>query len=161
MKSLGPAVPELIILPVYSALPSEMQVGGHCSSSSFTLGTCRSMHCCQLPLCSAAQADLLTYLPCTSHVKPNPPQTRIFEPAPPGTRKCVIATNIAEVRAVLFFRRLRLYCRSTAAVLSRARARARRAAAELAAAGTCPAAHEPSTVSRTQCRPLAYPCRPR
>lgn len=27
MKSLGPAVPELIILPVYSALPSEMQAG--------------------------------------------------------------------------------------------------------------------------------------
>lgn len=26
MKSLGPAVPEMIILPVYSALPSEMQV---------------------------------------------------------------------------------------------------------------------------------------
>lgn len=47
MKSLGPAVPELIILPVYSALPSEMQ-------------------------------------------------TRIFEPAPPGTRKVVVATNIAE-----------------------------------------------------------------
>lgn len=47
MKSLGPSVPELIVLPVYSALPSEMQ-------------------------------------------------TRIFEPAPPGTRKCVIATNIAE-----------------------------------------------------------------
>ena len=47
MQSLGPAVPELIILPVYSSLPSEMQ-------------------------------------------------TRIFDPAPPGTRKCVIATNIAE-----------------------------------------------------------------
>ena len=47
MKSLGPQVPELIILPVYSALPSQMQ-------------------------------------------------TRIFDPAPPGTRKCVIATNIAE-----------------------------------------------------------------
>ncbi|EME27883.1 pre-mRNA-splicing factor ATP-dependent RNA helicase [Galdieria sulphuraria] len=47
MKSLGPQVPELIILPVYSALPSEMQ-------------------------------------------------TRIFEPAPPNARKCVIATNIAE-----------------------------------------------------------------
>lgn len=47
VKSLGPAVPELIILPVYSNLPSEMQ-------------------------------------------------TRIFEPAPPGTRKVVIATNIAE-----------------------------------------------------------------
>lgn len=44
---LGPSVPELIVLPVYSALPSEMQ-------------------------------------------------TRIFEPAPPGSRKCVIATNIAE-----------------------------------------------------------------
>ncbi|EHA99783.1 ATP-dependent RNA helicase DHX8 [Heterocephalus glaber] len=27
MKSLGPDVPELIILPVYSALPSEMQTG--------------------------------------------------------------------------------------------------------------------------------------
>lgn len=47
MKSLGPDVPELIILPVYSALPSEMQ-------------------------------------------------TRIFDPAPPGCRKVVIATNIAE-----------------------------------------------------------------
>ncbi|KAJ1634653.1 Asp-Glu-Ala-His box polypeptide 8, isoform CRA_d [Pavlovales sp. CCMP2436] len=47
MKSLGDNLPELIILPVYSALPSELQ-------------------------------------------------TRIFEPAPPGTRKIVIATNIAE-----------------------------------------------------------------
>ncbi|KAL3268520.1 hypothetical protein HHI36_007629 [Cryptolaemus montrouzieri] len=47
MKSLGPDVPDLIILPVYSALPSEMQ-------------------------------------------------TRIFDPAPPGSRKVVIATNIAE-----------------------------------------------------------------
>jgi ATP-dependent RNA helicase DHX8/PRP22 len=47
MEQLGPAVPELIILPVYSSLPSEMQ-------------------------------------------------TRIFEPAAPGTRKVVIATNIAE-----------------------------------------------------------------
>jgi ATP-dependent RNA helicase DHX8/PRP22 len=47
MKALGPAVPELIILPVYSALPSELQ-------------------------------------------------TKIFDPAPPGSRKCVIATNIAE-----------------------------------------------------------------
>ncbi|CAI8030442.1 ATP-dependent RNA helicase DHX8 [Geodia barretti] len=47
MKSLGPEVPQLIILPVYSALPSEMQ-------------------------------------------------TRIFDPAPPGTRKVVVATNIAE-----------------------------------------------------------------
>uniref|UniRef100_H2SB51 ATP-dependent RNA helicase DHX8 n=1 Tax=Takifugu rubripes TaxID=31033 RepID=H2SB51_TAKRU len=47
MKSLGPDVPELIILPVYSALPSEMQ-------------------------------------------------TRIFDPAPPGSRKVILATNIAE-----------------------------------------------------------------
>ncbi|GAU99756.1 hypothetical protein RvY_10710 [Ramazzottius varieornatus] len=47
MKTLGPEVPELIILPVYSALPSEMQ-------------------------------------------------TRIFDPAPPGSRKVIIATNIAE-----------------------------------------------------------------
>ena len=47
MRALGPLVPELIILPIYSALPSEIQ-------------------------------------------------TRIFEPAPEGARKCVIATNIAE-----------------------------------------------------------------
>lgn len=47
MKKLGKKVPQLIILPVYSALPSEMQ-------------------------------------------------TRIFDPAPPGARKVVIATNIAE-----------------------------------------------------------------
>lgn len=47
MKALGSDVPELIVLPVYSALPSEMQ-------------------------------------------------SRIFDPAPPGSRKVVIATNIAE-----------------------------------------------------------------
>ncbi|KAM7223978.1 P-loop containing nucleoside triphosphate hydrolase protein [Rhypophila decipiens] len=47
MKALGDGVPELIILPVYSALPTEMQ-------------------------------------------------SRIFDPAPPGCRKVVIATNIAE-----------------------------------------------------------------
>ncbi|KFA64908.1 hypothetical protein S40285_02877 [Stachybotrys chlorohalonatus IBT 40285] len=47
MKALGPNVPELIILPVYASLPTEMQ-------------------------------------------------SRIFDPAPPGSRKVVIATNIAE-----------------------------------------------------------------
>ncbi|KAF0682799.1 Aste57867_25098 [Aphanomyces stellatus] len=47
IKALGALAPELIILPVYGALPSEMQ-------------------------------------------------TRIFEPAPKGSRKCVVATNIAE-----------------------------------------------------------------
>jgi ATP-dependent RNA helicase DHX8/PRP22 len=47
MKALGPQVPQLLILPVYSALPSEMQ-------------------------------------------------SKIFDPAPPGSRKVVIATNIAE-----------------------------------------------------------------
>ncbi|KAL6852162.1 P-loop containing nucleoside triphosphate hydrolase protein [Trichoderma novae-zelandiae] len=47
MKALGPSVPDLLILPVYAQLPSEMQ-------------------------------------------------SRIFDPAPPGSRKVVIATNIAE-----------------------------------------------------------------
>jgi ATP-dependent RNA helicase DHX8/PRP22 len=47
MKALGSQVPELIVLPVYSSLPSEMQ-------------------------------------------------SRIFEPTPPGARKCILATNIAE-----------------------------------------------------------------
>ncbi|KAK4494365.1 hypothetical protein PRZ48_014663 [Zasmidium cellare] len=47
MKALGPAVPEMVILPIYGALPSETA-------------------------------------------------SRIFEPPPPGGRKVVIATNIAE-----------------------------------------------------------------
>ena len=47
MQALGDLAPELVILPVYGALPAEMQ-------------------------------------------------SRIFEPAPPGARKCVVATNIAE-----------------------------------------------------------------
>ena len=51
-KSLGPSILELIILPVYSSLPSEIQ-------------------------------------------------SRIFEPAPPGARKAVIATNIAETSVTI------------------------------------------------------------
>ncbi|KAL8277312.1 hypothetical protein RQP46_010265 [Phenoliferia psychrophenolica] len=47
MRALGPSVPDLLILPIYSALPSEMQ-------------------------------------------------SKIFDPAPPGARKVIIATNIAE-----------------------------------------------------------------
>ena len=47
LQALGDLAPELIILPVYGALPAEMQ-------------------------------------------------SRIFEPAPAGARKCVVATNIAE-----------------------------------------------------------------
>lgn len=47
MQALNDLAPELIVLPVYSALPSEVQ-------------------------------------------------SRIFEPAPPGARKCIVATNIAE-----------------------------------------------------------------
>lgn len=47
MKALGPNVPELLILPIYGALPTEIA-------------------------------------------------TKVFEPAPAGTRKVVIATNIAE-----------------------------------------------------------------
>jgi ATP-dependent RNA helicase DHX8/PRP22 len=47
MKALGPNVPELMVLPIYGALPSEVA-------------------------------------------------SRIFEPSPTGTRKVVIATNIAE-----------------------------------------------------------------
>jgi len=52
MKSLGPDVPELIILPVYSALPSEMQ-------------------------------------------------TRIFDPAPPGSRKVCTQSYIYTLLCLL------------------------------------------------------------
>ena len=47
VNTLGKNVPKLIVLPVYSAMPSELQI-------------------------------------------------KIFEPAPPGARKCIVATNIAE-----------------------------------------------------------------
>lgn len=55
MKSLGPDVPELIILPVYSALPSEMQ-------------------------------------------------TRIFDPAPPGSRKvpCRVESTVYSFCSLLY-----------------------------------------------------------
>ena len=46
-RGLGSKIPELVIAPIYSALPSELQA-------------------------------------------------RIFEPTPPGARKLVLATNIAE-----------------------------------------------------------------
>lgn len=52
MKALGSNVPELIILPIYSALPSEMQ-------------------------------------------------SRIFEPAPKGSRKVILGTNIAETSVTI------------------------------------------------------------
>lgn len=52
MKEIGPDVPELIVLPIYSSLPSEMQA-------------------------------------------------KIFEPAPPGARKCIIGTNIAETSVTI------------------------------------------------------------
>eukprot|EP01126_Amoeba_proteus_P002125 TRINITY_DN10666_c0_g1_i1.p1 TRINITY_DN10666_c0_g1~~TRINITY_DN10666_c0_g1_i1.p1 ORF type:complete len:726 (+),score=190.78 TRINITY_DN10666_c0_g1_i1:1-2178(+) len=52
MKALGSKVPELAILPIYSALPSDIQ-------------------------------------------------SKIFEPAPPGGRKVVIATNIAETSVTI------------------------------------------------------------
>jgi ATP-dependent RNA helicase DHX8/PRP22 len=54
MKALGPNVPELLILPIYGVLPSEVA-------------------------------------------------SRIFEPAPPGARKIVIATNIAETSLTIPF----------------------------------------------------------
>ncbi len=43
MKALGPNVPELIILPVYSALPSEMQVGFKCHSFPFSMCVSNSL----------------------------------------------------------------------------------------------------------------------
>jgi ATP-dependent RNA helicase DHX8/PRP22 len=52
MKALGPNVPELVILPIYGQLPSEVA-------------------------------------------------SRIFEPAPPGARKIILATNIAETSLTL------------------------------------------------------------
>ncbi len=58
MKTLGPEVPDLLILPVYSALPSEMQ-------------------------------------------------TKIFDPAPPGSRK-VYYSNLKIHFSYIYFNRLLL-----------------------------------------------------
>lgn len=69
MKSLGPMVPELIILPVYSALPSGM-------------------------LCLFVAYN-------RTHSSYEEMQTRIFEPAPKGARKVVVATNIAETSVTI------------------------------------------------------------
>ena len=52
MKALGSKVPQLLILPIYSALPSEIQ-------------------------------------------------SQVFDPAPPGARKAIVATNIAETSVTI------------------------------------------------------------
>ena len=51
MKSLGPAVPELIILPVYSSLPSEMQVSFR--QPPVPLYTYVNLDLCQPNLCQS------------------------------------------------------------------------------------------------------------
>lgn len=60
MKSLGPAVPELIILPVYSALPSEMQVGALGIVWAAMLPLCI---CLYAPLCIQTFAEMLMHCP--------------------------------------------------------------------------------------------------
>jgi hypothetical protein len=69
MKSLGPAVPELIILPVYSALPSEMQVGGwpyteRCRHSTVCCAAAGMLHLCTAHSARCSAKSLKTAAAC-------------------------------------------------------------------------------------------------
>lgn len=82
-RGLGSKIGEMIICPIYANLPSELQVSvcptypRQCLSHAFLT---RAASCVR----PVSQCLVLR------------PQARIFEVTPPGARKIVLATNIAE-----------------------------------------------------------------
>ncbi len=101
---------DLLVLPIYAALPPEMQAWllGLGSLQSLARAGVWSGMAELTGLQHAAPAwhpaswaiCLRSHLACVmqlSMLKPLPrPQARVFAPAPEGVRRCIVATNIAE-----------------------------------------------------------------
>ncbi|CAI5457471.1 unnamed protein product [Closterium sp. Yama58-4] len=98
---------DALILPLHASLPPELQWDG--KSSRYTLGC---LHC--NALCHFhAPAPPPSHTPCNFCHQPSvrlhltlsslspPAQVRVFTPAPPGCRRIIVATNVAETAVTL------------------------------------------------------------
>ena len=91
MRSGGQTVPELLLLPIYSTLPSDLQVGqGLRADGQHVMVPVKVLHCHCCYCCYKSPTKLSVPHPL------HQPQAKIFDRAPDGSRKCIVSTNIAE-----------------------------------------------------------------
>jgi hypothetical protein len=85
---------DLLVLPIYAALPPELQVGHSVcfSTQALTVVMNEETWCSSPWLCAIALSQCET----GSDPLVMQPQARVFVPAPAGCRRCIVATNIAE-----------------------------------------------------------------